>query len=597
MRYTKFTIKNFKGIKNEIVLDLSKAPSPNIFTLVGLNESGKTSVLEALSLFRHDIDKNHAHEMIHKSKQSNFNDEISVSATLKLDEDDEKRIKDFCKNNLSSYKITKDIDEITVKKSYKFKNSKYESLTPVWNLPLIVKKKRGKKEYALDSIDKISWNKVVDFIDSNFPKILYYENFLFDFPAKIYISNESTIDPTLAEQEYKDVMQDVLDSLEENLTLDQHILARLKSPTEEDKAALDATLGRMSETLTNIIFSSWGEVFSKSNSKGKEIEVSVGYTQGKGYYLQLKIKQGNARFSVSERNLGFRWFFGFLLFIMFRKSRKKDFGETLFLLDEPANNLHQKSQSRLLGVFEKLSGECKIIYSTHSAHMINPKYLSGTYIVKNSAINYEELDGFNANETDISATLYKNFVSKYPDEVDHYKPILDAIDYIPHDMELVERIICLEGKNDYYTFKLMERVIFGSNKRHFYPGASVDKFDSLFRLYLAWQKTLIALFDADKAGIGARDRYVKEISAELGEYIFTLSDIDETWKGKSTEDLFTEEDQLNIIHCSFQNEEKYNKSKFNAALQQLFIDGAVIELSEATKDNFKKVFDFIDKHL
>ena len=426
---------------------------------------------------------------------------------------------------------------------------------------------------------------------------MYYENFLFDFPAKIYISNESTIDPTLAEQEYKDVMQDVLDSLEENLTLDQHILARLKSPTEEDKAALDATLGRMSETLTNIIFSSWGEVFSKSNSKGKEIEVSVGYTQGKGYYLQLKIKQGNARFSVSERSLGFRWFFGFLLFIMFRKSRKKDFGETLFLLDEPANNLHQKSQSRLLGVFEKLSGECKIIYSTHSAHMINPKYLSGTYIVKNSAINYEELDGFNANETDISATLYKNFVSKYPDEVDHYKPILDAIDYIPHDMELVERIICLEGKNDYYTFKLMERVIFGSNKRHFYPGASVDKFDSLFRLYLAWQKTLIALFDADKAGIGARDRYVKEISAELGEYIFTLSDIDETWKGKSTEDLFTEEDQLNIIHCSFQNEEKYNKSKFNAALQQLFIDGAVIELSEATKDNFKKVFDFIDKHL
>lgn len=597
MKYTKFAIKNYKGIKNEIVLDFSKAPSPNIFTLVGLNESGKTSVLEALSLFQHDIDKSHAHEMIHKSKQSNFNDEISVSATLKLDEDDEERIKIFCENNIPNYKVIKDINEITVKKSYEFENSKYKNLKSSWDLPLIVKKKKGKKEHLLCDIDKSCWQNVADFIERDFPKILYYENFLFDFPAKIYINNESAVDLTLAEQEYKDVMQDVLDSLEENLTLDQHILARLKYSTEEDKAALDATLGRMSEALTNIIFSSWGEVFSKSNSKGKEIEVSAGHTPGKGYYLQLKIKQGNARFSVSERSLGFRWFFGFLLFIMFRKSRKNDFGETLFLLDEPANNLHQKSQSRLLGVFEKLSGECKIIYSTHSAHMINPKYLSGTYIVKNSAINYEEVDDFNTNETDISIALYKNFVSKYPNEVDHYKPILDAIDYIPHNMELVEKIICLEGKNDYYTFKLMEQVIFGLNTRHFYPGASVDKFDYIFRLYLAWQKELIALFDADKAGVGARDRYIKQISIELRDCIFVLSDIDEAWKGKATENLFTEEDQLNIIHYSFPNEKKYNKSKLNTALQQLFIDDTTIELSGTAKNNFKKVFDFIDKHL
>ena len=50
MKYTKFTINRYKGIPR-IELELSKKPSSNIFTLVGLNESGKTSILEAIYLF------------------------------------------------------------------------------------------------------------------------------------------------------------------------------------------------------------------------------------------------------------------------------------------------------------------------------------------------------------------------------------------------------------------------------------------------------------------------------------------------------------------------------------------------------------------
>ncbi len=47
MIYKSYKIKNFKGI-NEVSLDLVNS---RIVTLVGLNESGKTSIMEGVRLF------------------------------------------------------------------------------------------------------------------------------------------------------------------------------------------------------------------------------------------------------------------------------------------------------------------------------------------------------------------------------------------------------------------------------------------------------------------------------------------------------------------------------------------------------------------
>lgn len=50
MQFKSFEIKNFRGIKHAR-LDVSPAGA-GIFTLIGLNESGKTTVLEAISTFQ-----------------------------------------------------------------------------------------------------------------------------------------------------------------------------------------------------------------------------------------------------------------------------------------------------------------------------------------------------------------------------------------------------------------------------------------------------------------------------------------------------------------------------------------------------------------
>lgn len=50
MHYTYVEVKNFKGIR-QLRLDFEKPPCSSVTTLVGLNESGKTTILEAINYF------------------------------------------------------------------------------------------------------------------------------------------------------------------------------------------------------------------------------------------------------------------------------------------------------------------------------------------------------------------------------------------------------------------------------------------------------------------------------------------------------------------------------------------------------------------
>lgn len=51
MKYTKFIIKNYKAI-DELTVNLSR----NVIPLIGVNESGKTSILQAILAFDKDKD-------------------------------------------------------------------------------------------------------------------------------------------------------------------------------------------------------------------------------------------------------------------------------------------------------------------------------------------------------------------------------------------------------------------------------------------------------------------------------------------------------------------------------------------------------------
>lgn len=286
MKYTKFTIKNFKGIKDTLVFDFNNLPKTNIFTLVGLNESGKTSILQALDLLLNDCKIENAHTMIHKSKKGNFNDTISINAELELEDSDEIKISEYCKKEID-FIIKGKISKISISKNYVFKNSNCKKIISKYYVDLKGKRGKSKKIVNLEVDNKWQWNLVVKHIKNYFPKIIYYENFLFDFPQKIYLETLPNVTYDKNKIAYREVFQDILDSFNDGLTIEEHILKRIKESTEANKEALDSLLGDISSKMTTVIFGVWSDIFRKTS---KEIELKIDKDNQKGYYIELKIK-------------------------------------------------------------------------------------------------------------------------------------------------------------------------------------------------------------------------------------------------------------------------------------------------------------------
>lgn len=235
MKHSYFEITNFKGIEH-IRLDFEEKPSANIYTLVGLNESGKTTILEAIHFFESNVleveslghqgySKSNLRQLIPISKISNFNDEITIEAGYRLDGDDKLRIQEFLADR-HDFEVTRQIDdEFSVSVSYKFENSIIVDDDPAaaYSLEVWGKTKRAKKEREVEGY---AWTELVRFVKTMMPNVLFFPNFLFEFPDRIYLENP----PEEAEKHeyYREVFQDVLHAIDKKASLETHIISRIK---------------------------------------------------------------------------------------------------------------------------------------------------------------------------------------------------------------------------------------------------------------------------------------------------------------------------------------------------------------------------------
>jgi len=171
MRYNKFIIKNFKGIR-ELVIDLNRPPRSNIFTLVGLNESGKTTILEAMHWLSNP--KNYdLISLIPKNKLLNFNGEISVSAEIELSEDEEQVIAGLLYDKHNKFKITEPINRIYISRKYHYTDSNIVNREYSFNTKIIGKTKRMKAPKILKEYEE-RYKVANDYILNNLlPSIIY----------------------------------------------------------------------------------------------------------------------------------------------------------------------------------------------------------------------------------------------------------------------------------------------------------------------------------------------------------------------------------------------------------------------------------------
>lgn len=609
MKYVSFKVENFKGIQGlDFPMDTVGSP---IATLVGLNESGKTTILEALSTFYgqvllndestepllHNIEIEDIHSLIPKGKKANFNGKVLLTAQVQLSEKDKVALVERLSRD--DWIATKVGGTISITIEFRFENSKYIGRMNLYGMALKGRGRRKRKERALKDDDRELWSSTMRWLASQIPPIIYYPNFLFEFPEKIYIEEKDNEEKE--NRFYRMFLQDVLDSLENDLDLKVHVLDRAKSSEPAAKEALELVLNRLSSKISGLVFDPELSVFKVDQRGQRNVVATLPQLDPveKRHFVSIRLKDGVDSYSIRERSLGFRWFFTFLLLTQFRITRFSG-PAPVFLFDEPASNLHQAAQQRLLKALEQLTKKSgvSVIYTTHSHHLIDPRRLESTYIVRNRALDASGLnDDFNANMTNIDITPYRQFVGSHPDQRSYFQPILDVLEYRPSNLENIPNVVMTEGKADYYLLTIFQRVLGIGNDLRFLPGGGAGGLDTPIQLYLAWGRPFVVLLDGDEEGKKQAKRYKSKFGPIVDDKVLTLQSLNRAWASKAIEDLLTPGDRMSIQKTAFPDSKRESKRRLHLAVQELLATGTKPEVSAPTRTNMKMLLERLERAL
>ena len=598
MRYKTFQIKNFKGIKDTTV-SLETIAGAAVFAFVGLNESGKTTILEAIHSFSPDSATSELlggdeesgvpyKDRVPRHLISSFTGDVSVEATLLATAKDKERIKDY-------FFRSKDIvidpasipNEIIFDRYQRFENGDFKQSFFALRSKVKVKGKRQKAWREPSIAERIV---IRDAIYLFTPDIAYFPTFVFDFPQAIFLTDRGGV----VDQFYRSVFQDILDFDGKGYTTERDIVGRVRGEgmtlpwlsflsawgKHDDRDKIQHVMDRASAAVTRLVFGRWNRIFGE-DTRGKEVVISFEVIEGetedtKGaktktqehdVQIKFQIRDGTRRFNVNDRSLGFRWFFAFMLFTQFRVARSKT-SPLLFLFDEPASNLHAAAQQKLIDCFPEIArDDHTLAYTTHSHYMIEPKWLEQTFIVTNRADDPQSsiLDEISLDDEllDIKVATYRSFVNEHPNQTSYFQPILDRLQVAPSRFDMRQASVVVEGRSDYYILRYASKLL-GHSDLPLLPGLGAGTFGALAALNVGWNLNLLFLLDGDKQGLEERERYIKEFGMK-SDRVVTIDGI--LASAKTIEDLL-DSDALGLIQAALQLIEKPTKGQIKRFFQE-----------------------------
>ncbi|GHH12613.1 hypothetical protein GCM10008023_13010 [Sphingomonas glacialis] len=340
MRYESFRIQNFKGIKDTTV-SLKTVGGASVFAFVGLNESGKTTVLEAIHTFSPDVATSELvggddetsipfTERVPRHLLSEFTGDVTVTAEVSVSPAD---IKSAGSTLKLLHGITIDessmVDNLTFSRRQRFSGGDFQNnFLNLIDTPN-VKTVNQKKWRSANADEK---TKIRNALYNLSPDIAYFPTFVFDFPKKFFLTNRGG----KIDRFYRRVFQDILDADGRGQTIEKDIVRRVRDDSlalpwtdflsawlgVDDKAKIQQVMDRASAAVTKLVFGRWNKIFGE-DARGKEVVISFNIVEGEvtdkagnksktnkhDVEIAFQIKDGTRRFNVNDRSLGFRWFF------------------------------------------------------------------------------------------------------------------------------------------------------------------------------------------------------------------------------------------------------------------------------------------------
>ena len=146
--------------------------------------------------------------------------------------------------------------------------------------------------------------------------------------------------------------------------------------------------------------------------KGDPIHVSLTYQPGN--IMSVVISDVHHDGTVTNTGLlnrraeGFKWTFSFIVNFA-AETQRAELKEAILLLDEPARNLHPTQQMGISDLLKSLAGSNQVLYATHSPFMIFD-YTPGNLLVveldKRKHLSHIFYDYWNADDATLTPILY-----------------------------------------------------------------------------------------------------------------------------------------------------------------------------------------------
>jgi len=581
MKLKSFKITNYKSIIDSGECRLSD--NDNITILAGQNESGKSSILQALRDFENGA--------IGEDSLRDDNLIPKIDCTFSVIEDDFNQEEFFESIDIpeSVVKLISGLKEIKISKTLvqgiNLTSTLDENLTKEINVildeenELINKKNEEIKAGKTTGEQNTLWdfettlNKIIDKLQYYIPNIIFFDDFCDLLPEKILISEIKTRNKDAKGYQAVKNIETILGS----------------DFTKLD----DLPDGRRETTQTTYhekITADFNEKWKQRIAEGSGAKVHVKhYRDSSGVsYLKFYIETKKGEFlSVEKRSQGFKWFLSFYLHL---KAEDKRTENLIILFDEPGLYLHSKAQLDMIKVFEELSVKNQIIYSTHSPYLIDTTKLHRLKLVLNTK--------------EYGTTIEKITSNKIQNQKDALKPIIDALGLevaSPFSLAKKDNVI-VEGISDFHYLQAMKQLLKKEYNIGILPSMGTSNCHLLMELCIGWGVNWVIIFD-DKGAIKDYNKIKKfffnDNEEQTQNKIFKLKNCD------GIEDMFSIGD-LKLVNADSKfsserkNSEVVSENGGKELYARLFYEKVISEeiklsqLSTQTIKNFEKVFNFIE---
>jgi predicted ATP-dependent endonuclease of OLD family len=492
MKLTSVKIKNFKSIKDsgEILF------SDSLFVLAGQNESGKSSILEALEAYENEeFDKDN----LNFEEEQAGNNKQEVSCTYELSQEDnfitdlQDELKekfslgeaDFLDRSklerLKSFTICKEYDHKTENLTLKINDSVLGILKSVIknkeNIETDESGTEKKVKVPYITIDDSSKQSIAEIFFSLCPQIILFNDFSDLLPDKILVSD-------LKENKKEAKGYQAVKNLEELLS------KTFVQISESNNAHKNSATSQEVDSLSVTFQKDWKQKIYGNNKVKIKFNIENDNVNGQAiptvfFYIETK---DNVPLEPRKRSKGMIWFLSAWLEL----KAKADSRKLVILYDEPGLYLHIKAHKDMLDVFRFLTADKghQVIYSTHSPSLIDTNSLHNIGLVLNTEDKGTLVEGLTTSKIN---TEYKQ---------DALQPVAEAMGLEPlKDFTILsQKNVLIEGLSDFWYFNGMKKVLGRSSDYKLVPGVGIKngKINHLISFCIGYGLDWVLIMDDGK---------------------------------------------------------------------------------------------------